>query len=123
MRVIVAGSRDLLDPYEVEEAIVFSAFPITELVCGMARGVDMNAYLWAKRNGVAVREMPAIWRDKDGVVNMRAGPERNQRMADCAEALIAVWDGVSPGTRDMIARAKRRNLPVELHTRKVALSH
>lgn len=114
MKVIVAGSRDLLDPDEVEDAIVWSPFAITELVCGMARGVDMNAYLWAKRNGIAVREFPADW-DRLG---LSAGPVRNEAMANYGEALIAIWDGVSSGTKDMIKRAGRHRLPVAITIRK-----
>ena len=37
---------------------------------------------------------------------------RNQVMADHADALIAVWDGASKGTADMIDRAKKRGLKV-----------
>ena len=33
-------------------------------------------------------------------------------MADKGEALIAVWDGQSRGTADMIARAKKKGIPV-----------
>jgi hypothetical protein len=36
-------------------------------------------------------------------------------MAENAEALIAVWDGVSRGTKNMIEEAKARNLAVYIH--------
>ena len=36
-------------------------------------------------------------------------------MAAYAEALIAVWDGVSGGTKDMIERAKAHGLKVYIH--------
>lgn len=41
-----------------------------------------------------------------------AGPIRNQQMAERADALVAVWDGASRGTGDMLRRAlaMRRDL-------------
>ncbi len=38
------------------------------------------------------------------------GPVRNQKMAEYADALIAVWDGESRGTKNMISLAKKLNL-------------
>jgi len=46
----------------------------------------------------------------------KAGPLRNERMAQNADALIAIWDGKSPGTRDMIARAHKHGLKVYVKT-------
>lgn len=42
----------------------------------------------------------------------QAGYLRNEQMADGAEGLIAVWDGRSPGTGQMIEVAKRKGLKV-----------
>lgn len=42
----------------------------------------------------------------------QAGPIRNSRMVACAEALIAVWDGQSSGTKDTIEKAQRAGLRV-----------
>jgi hypothetical protein len=47
--------------------------------------------------------------------NAMAGFARNQKMADYAEALVAVWDGRSSGTRDMLDRARARGLKVFVH--------
>jgi uncharacterized phage-like protein YoqJ len=47
---------------------------------------------------------PANWRK----YGKRAGHRRNQQMADNADALIALWDGESPGTRDMIRRMENK---------------
>jgi glycerophosphoryl diester phosphodiesterase len=47
---------------------------------------------------------------KDGKeYNALAGPMRNEQMAQYADALIAVWNGVSTGTGDMIDRMRKYN--------------
>jgi hypothetical protein len=51
---------------------------------------------------------PANW-DRHGKA---AGGIRNTAMANYGTHLIAFWDGESPGTRDMIAKAKRAGLKV-----------
>jgi hypothetical protein len=37
-------------------------------------------------------------------------------MAAYADALVAIWDGRSPGTRHMISEAQRRGLAIHLVT-------
>lgn len=109
MKVIIAGSRSVTDPLEVEKAIMFSGLDITEVVSGACpHGVDRLGELWAERNWVPVKRFPGQWK----VLKKSAGVIRNQAMADYADALIAIWDGDSPGTRDMISRAGAKGLPV-----------
>ena len=108
MKTIVAGGRDGINAYLVEKAINAADWEITTLVCGMARGVDSHAYNWAKRKGVPIEEYPADW-DR---YKKAAGHIRNAEMADNAEALIAIWDGESPGTGGMIGVAEKKGLKV-----------
>lgn len=111
MKVIIAGSRHLTFPTLVDEAIKCSLFDITEVVSGGARGVDALGELWAARNGIPVRLFPADW-DKHGKA---AGPIRNREMAAYADALIAIWDGKSLGTKNMIDEARKRGLRIHVH--------
>lgn len=114
MKVIIAGSRTITDYAIVVAAIKASGFEITEVVSGGAWGVDSLGEKWAYENGINKRVFMANWKT-DG---KRAGPIRNQRMSEYANALIAVWDGLSPGTRDMIARAEKLGLKVYIHPAK-----
>lgn len=111
MRVIIAGSRTIDNYASVEQAIVRCPWlaEVTEVVCGGARGVDAFGARWAKANGIRVKVFHAEWRPGNAQYNKRAGIDRNERMAEYADALIAVWDGHSRGTTDMIARMQRRN--------------
>lgn len=111
MRTIIAGSRTGVGIEDVEAAIRTCPFLITTVLCGMARGADMCGLLVAKKRGWKVEEYPANW-DKYG---MKAGHIRNNVMAERAEALIAVWDGMSKGTAHMIAAAEKAGLLVHLH--------
>lgn len=115
MTVIIAGCRHITDPEVVATAIALSGFTISEVVSGEAPGVDTEGGNWGHRHGIPVKGFPADW------VKFRraAGPLRNEEMAKYAAeregGLIAVWDGKSRGTRDMIFRAQHKGLKVFVH--------
>jgi hypothetical protein len=111
MKVIVAGSREINDRAVVARAIQSSPFKITELVSGTARGVDSTAENYALTNNIPVKKFPADW-DKYG---KPAGAIRNQKMAEYADGLIAVWDGQSAGTKSMIKIMNKVGKPVHIY--------
>ena len=111
MKVILAGCRSITDSNELEAAIREASFEITEVVCGEARGVDALGRRWAEDHRIPVASFPADW-EREG---RRAGYLRNARMAEYAEALIAVWNNRSPGTRNMIQVACEKGLRVYVH--------
>lgn len=118
MKVIVAGCRWVRSYGLVEYAIVESGFQVSEIVCGAPEsvdpkgenlvGVDALALKWADLNGKTARRFPADW----NAYGKSAGPRRNREMGRYADALVAVWDGKSKGTGDMIKFAKTLRLPV-----------
>lgn len=112
MRVIIAGSRTITDRSLLERAIAESGFNITEIVEGAARGVDTMGFDYGWANKIPVRAIPANWK-KHG---RAAGVRRNIEMAEYADALIAIWDGVSRGTMNMIDEAKKRGLKVFVYS-------
>lgn len=109
MKVIIAGSRTIFDPSVVSKAVENSQFngKITEVVCGCAIGIDRLGQQWAISNNIPVKEMPADW-NKYG---RSAGPLRNAQMANYADAAIIIWDGNSPGSRNMIKEIKKVEKP------------
>lgn len=111
MKVIIAGGRDITCPFVVGQAVEASGFTVSEVVSGGARGVDSLGEAWAKANGVGIKSFPADW-CKYG---RGAGPIRNAEMAEYADALIAIWDGKSPGTADMVRRATEKCLKVYVY--------
>lgn len=111
MRAIIAGSRDCTDRDVVGKAVAQSGFDVSLVISGAARGVDRLGEDWAAAHGKPVERYPADW-DTHG---RSAGPIRNAQMADVAEVLIAVWDGQSRGTKNMIDTARRKGLMVYVY--------
>lgn len=110
MRVIVAGSREGFVYSDVDEAIKLSGFDVSEVVSGSARGVDRLGESWANFNKTPIKRFPADW-DRHG---KGAGYIRNAEMAEYGEALVALWDGRSKGTKHMIDTALKKGLPVSV---------
>lgn len=112
MKVIIAGSRSIKDMALVEAAIAASGYHITEVVSGGARGVDSLGEEWAILNKIKLGPDFSVpdyeWKKNPHT----AGHKRNGRMAKYAEALIAIWDGVSGGTANMIEQARAHGLLV-----------
>lgn len=110
MRVIIAGSRSITDINEVKRAINASNWKemISIVVSGTARGVDRLGEACAKLKGWDLIQCPANWDAK----GKEAGFIRNALMADIADRLIAVWDGESGGTKNMIGLMEKKGKPV-----------
>jgi len=110
MKVIVAGSRSIKNYDLVDKAIKDSGFEVTEILSGCAGGVDELGEQYAARHSVKISYFPANW----STYGRSAGMVRNTEMAKHAEALIAVWDGKSVGTKDMIDTAVNKGIPVKV---------
>lgn len=120
MKVIIAGSRTIKDIKLIEDAICESGWflEINEVVSGGQKswdqetglwiGADWLGEVWAIQHFIIVKSFNADWK----FLGRKAGPIRNQQMADYADALIAIWDGKSRGTKDMIDRATKKGLKV-----------
>lgn len=118
MKVIIAGSRTITDPNVVRKVmniLIAGGMEPTEIVCGMARGVDMLGKRWAEANNVVVECYPANWDD----YGRKAGMIRNKEMAKYADALVAIWDGSSSGTKHMIEYMKKLNKPTYIYNTKL----
>jgi hypothetical protein len=108
VKTIIAGSRSIDDYALVSQAIKEAGFPITEVVSGGARGVDALGEQYGRENNIPIKVFPADWE----TYGKAAGSIRNKVMSEYGEALIAIWDGISSGTADMIRQAEQKNLQV-----------
>lgn len=111
MRCIIAGSRYAKHYSHVVDAVKASDFSISVVISGGAKGADSLGEAWAIKNHKTLEIFPADW----GKYGYAAGPIRNRQMASKAEALIALWDGKSRGTKNMIEEAIKKNLQVYIH--------
>jgi len=114
VKTIIAGSRGIDEYQLVIEAIQESGWydDITEVVSGAASGPDTLGARWANNSKIPVKWFPAQWK----LYGKRAGFIRNKEMADYSEALIAVHDGRSRGTQNMIDLATQLGLKVYVKT-------
>lgn len=129
LKVIIAGGRKFKNK-AVFNAVIDKILPdhkSIEIVTGMADGADMLGYYFALNNYIKVHEYPAKWDDIETeepcVVkynsfgkpyNSLAGYNRNEKMAEVGDILVAFWDMKSTGTKDMIDRARRHQLIVQV---------
>lgn len=111
MRVIIAGSRhpfSLKTLSMITKAVEESGFEVTEVVSGHASGVYRWGETWASKHKIKCSEFPASW----NIHGRSAGHRRNAVMSHYADALIAIWDGRSPGTYNMIRTMRKLEKPV-----------
>ena len=124
MKVIVAGSRSIIDYNIVYKAIMEAKIEkITEIVSGTAKGVDQMGERWAKENNIPIKKFPANWKNLEapgavikrgpyGEYNVKAGFDRNKQMAEYAEVLICIIQNNSSGSASMIKLAEEHGLQV-----------
>lgn len=108
-RVLFAGPRDV-GRDEAQKAFRDAMWPlgsmITEAVTGGCRGADSAAYDMME-GLVPIKVFPADWKTH----GKAAGPMRNREMARYADVLIAIWDGKSRGTKNMIETFAKTGKP------------
>jgi hypothetical protein len=117
MKLIIAGSREFTDAIFLENVIPhrINVKDIEEVVSGGARGVDQLGEAFAKKHGIPIKPFYVTKADWN-TYGAAAGPMRNGRMADYADAAIIFWDG----KRSMINHMKRRKKPyqvIEVHVK------
>ncbi len=114
-RVAVAGCRNYNNYQAAKEFIDFCIYRIKQeytliIVSGGCRGADQLGERYAKENGLRIERYTAKWE----VYGKRAGPTRNQQMANISDYVICFWDGKSRGTKSMIDCATKMGKPVKI---------
>jgi hypothetical protein len=111
-RVIIAGSRTFNDYEYLEKKCdtLLSKKENIKIISGGASGADKLGERYSKKKGYKLSVFLADWNR----FGKSAGPRRNKKMGDNADALIAFWDGQSRGTKHMIDYANSINLKVRV---------
>ena len=122
MRVIICGSRSFANHPNMRriflDAIRESQFPISFVISGGARGIDRYSILWAKEQGLPFHE-EKIPSEEWQRLGKGAGHDRNLRMAHLIpppDAVLAIHDGLSNGTIDMLTIMRDLGKPWHLKT-------
>lgn len=108
MKVIIAGSREWTDQQKINDTMdlfVEKVGPIKLVIQGDCSGADLMGRFWAESRGIPVKDMPAKW----GVIP-DAGKVRNGEMAEIADACVLFHHNRTPGSKDMLAKAKKKKL-------------
>lgn len=95
------GSRHFAAPDRVAE-YVRSLPRGASIVTGSASGVDAEVTRAARELGIPVRVLPASF---DEVADASRSADRNRRLIEACDVLVAFWDGASHGTRVTVERA------------------
>ena len=108
MKIAVIGSRGL-----TEVALEHYLSPdCTEIVSGGAKGIDTLAAAYAKEKGLSL----TIFLPEYARYGRVAPIIRNHTIVDYADAVIALWDGASRGTRSVIDYCQKIGKPCTVIT-------
>lgn len=125
MKLIITGSRHFSSSYDIvkiaiecipELRIAYQNNQICEVISGCAFGIDTAGERWARgahwdlagKEYPILTKFPADW-DKLGKA---AGPIRNKQMAEYSDALLLIWNGTSPGSKNMKMNMEKLGKPV-----------
>lgn len=86
------------------------------IITGSASGVDAAATRAAREKGIPVQVLPASF---DELADATKAAERNQRLVDACDVLVAFWDGASKGTRSTVDRALDSGKEVHVYISRV----
>jgi len=113
MRILVCGSRDWDDKDAIKVAIqeecdkCKAPAPMhVYIINGGARGADTLSSEIADELGLMKEIFYADWK-----IGKQAGPIRNAQMLNAKpDVVLAFWDGLSKGTKNMIKQAQARKV-------------
>jgi hypothetical protein len=117
MRVLICGDRNWTACESIVTALasLHEREGVTCVIEGEARGADVQGRLAAEGLGIPVERYPANWHK----YGRAAGPIRNQEMlARGKPDLVMAFHADlahSKGTKDMVNRARKAGLPVQLY--------
>lgn len=106
MKLAIVGSRNITD-INLESYII--EYP-DEIISGGAKGIDTLAAEYARKHHIPLIEYLPDYK-KYG----RSAPIiRNRQIIEAADNVLALWDGVSRGTKNSIETARKLGKKVSL---------
>ena len=111
-RLVVAGSRDFDDYALLSAALdkLLAGKTNITIVSGTARGADRLGERYAAEHNLRIERFPAEWEK----YHKGAGPIRNMKMVQSADAVIVFWDNESSGTKNIIECARKQDIPYRI---------
>lgn len=107
MKVAIVGSRSL--DFEIDDSFVPQS--ATMIISGGARGIDRRA-----RNLASKRHIPIVEILPDYELYGKKAPiYRNDIIISKADMVVAIWDGISRGTRYVIDKCEETGKKVDVY--------
>lgn len=104
---------DEFDPFsDTPEEVVGYHFDLHIVSGGAPKGADNLAEEFARQKGLSATIHYAKWIDNNGDKDLTAGFERNAKIVNDCEVILAFWDLTSHGTSDTINKAVMWGKPV-----------
>ena len=111
MKTVIFGSRNLETHVgKIRTLELLLPHIITQVISGMAKGIDTCAIRFADSYGIPLIPMPANWNE----FGKKAGLLRNIEMCKIADQAICIWDGKSTGTKHMLNLVQEKGIPFVL---------
>ena len=104
--IAVVGSRGFNDYDFLKKSInkIIKDKYIKQFISGGAKGADKLAEKYALENKYPIKLITPDWRKGN-----QAGLERNTKIIEQSDIVIAFWDGISKGTHNTINKTKEMN--------------
>jgi len=108
MKLLIAGSRSI-NSFDLTKYVP----PQTDLIIsGGAQGVDTLAEQYADAHRIS----KLILRPQYHIYGRAAPIKRNESMVEISDVVLVIWDGISKGTKQTIAYAKKQGKTVTVLT-------
>ena len=113
MKLLIAGSRSITD-FNLDGHVPSD---VDLIISGGAKGMDMLAEQYADAHGIEKLIVRPQY-EKYG----RAAPiKRNEEMVDACDAVLAIWDGESKGTKYTLNYARKKGkIIIEVNINEIA---
>jgi len=106
MILLISGPRSLeVDPEVIGELLQENNIKPDKIITGGAKGIDACAESYANQAKIPYEALRPIHKARWGAI------ANNTRLAKEGDVLLAITDGASNGTADMITRMKKLGKP------------
>ena len=106
MKIAIIGSRNL----RIDSISEYIPSECDEIVTGGARGVDTYAAEYAERYGIRLTVFYPNYKRYG-----RGAPiVRNREIIEYADLVVAIWDGKSRGTKNVIDECRKNSTEVKV---------
>lgn len=109
MRVAVIGSRTIDEKF-FENLCEIMPINVSELISGGAVGADKLAEKYSLNYNIPIKIFMPDY-EKNGKI---ATIKRNDEIIELADYVIAMWDGRSSGSKYVITKCIKKNVPVRV---------